>query len=164
VTEPRFEADLDLVVTPPEGTGTVLGRVHGEGATLVVTTAHPERLVEELRFAGATDVRGIGDAAGFLARRSATVRIDGPHGTVIRFGAEAGSPLGRLLTGSSDVGIGSARAIAPLARGAARDVARGPAGRISVAVASLIVLVVVGRRALRSRSGKLQRTGMSAAP
>jgi len=152
VTEPRFEADLDFVVTPPDGTGTVTGRVHGEGATLVVTTAQPQRLVEELRFAGATDVRGIGDAAGLLARRSVAVRIDGPHGTVVRLGAEAGSPLGRLFTGSGDVGIGSARAIAPLARGAARDVAGGPVGRTSVAVAILIVLVVAGRRVLRSRS------------
>jgi hypothetical protein len=164
VTEPRFEAALDLVITPPDGARPVIGRVHGEGATLVVTTAQPQRLVEELRFAGATDVRGLGDAAGFLAGRSAAIRIDGPHGTVLRIGAEAGSPFGRLLTGSRDVGIGSARAIAPLARGAARDVARRPTARTSIAFAIVIVLLEVARRALRSRSQRIRQRGLSTAP
>ena len=156
MTEPRFEAALDLVITPPDGAPPVIGRVHGEGATLVVTTAQPQSLVEELRFAGATDVRGLGDAAGFLAGRSAAVRIDGPHGTVLRIGSEAGSPFGRLLTGSRDVGIGSARVIAPLARGAARDVVGPRAARMSIAVAIVIVLVEFGRRALRSRSRRIE--------
>jgi hypothetical protein len=155
VTHLRFEAELDLRIEPPDGAPPVTGRLLGEDGTLVLSTPQPQRLVQELRLAGAADLRGLRQLAGRLAARGIAVRVDGPDGRVLALGAGAGSPLGLLLTGSRAVGLGSPRAVAPLARGAAREVLRAPAGRPVVgaltAVAALLTGWALGRRRARSR-------------
>ncbi len=150
MTSLRFEADLDLVVTPVDGGPPITARVHGEEATLVVRTEEPSRLVSALRAAGATDVRGLGRGASFLAARDVALQVEGPGGTVLRIGSGAASPLGRLLTGSSAVGIGSPRAVAPIARGAVTDLVGTRPGWLGLAaVAAALALVALLRRRRR---------------
>lgn len=149
MTHPRIEADLDLRIEPPGDAPPILGRLTAEGGDLVLTTRQPQRLVQELRLAGANDVGGVRRLAAALADRGVTLRVDGTRGPILRLGVGAGSPFGRLLTRSPDVGLGSAAAIAPLTPGVAGDALQTRWGRAAAAVA-LVGAVLIMLRARRS--------------
>jgi len=123
----------------------------GDGQSLILHTDQPLHLWSALAHAplpaGVGRVNGpraLGRAADALRAAGLTVDVTGPDGVLVRLGG-AGTSAGRLLTGSSAVGLGSTRVVTSTLN------ARVPVGRISLAAAlvaamALAVAVIVRRR------------------
>lgn len=105
-------ADLDLQV------GTVHSTVRTEGDHVVLRTDSPQLMWSAISGAalplgvGRMDgVRAIGRVADLLDESGVALDIVGPRGVLVRFGRDADSRLGRVVTGSRSVGFGSPRAL-----------------------------------------------------
>jgi hypothetical protein len=123
----------------------------GDGTALVLHTDSPMRFWSTLNRAAlpsgvgrVNGPRALGRAATALAEAGITVDVTGPDGMIVRLGDGAGSALGRLATGSSDVGFGSVRVVASTLS-AQRSLGRyGAAAAVATIVA--VVMVAVRRR------------------
>jgi hypothetical protein len=139
-------ADLDFVVDL--GDGPVQGRVEAAGSTIRVTT---DDAVAVWRAAFGVPEFG-GDAlprlADQLAAAGLRLEVTGPRGSVAVLGEVTGSLLGRLASGSAHVGLGSLRAVAPLAIARVR---RNERRLLLPALAAAAVLLAM---ALNRRSGR----------
>lgn len=123
-------------------------RVHlvGDGRSLILHSSDPLRLWSSLSSsalpAGVGRVSGpraAGRAADALRDAGLRVDLTGPDGVLVALGSGAGTPAGRVLTGSDSVGFGSLRAVRSTVT------ARLPARRIAAVVAAISVVVVLWR-------------------
>ena len=97
----HFEADLDVVV---DGTS---AHVRGDGAALVIESADPGALVSALRRAAGAPTRPqLTLVANGLARRGASIHVEGPRGRFVTVGADADSYALGLLTGTRHLAPG----------------------------------------------------------
>lgn len=125
-------------------------RVHlvGDGSSLILHSSDPVRLWSSLTESAlpsgvgrVSGPRAAGRAADALRDAGLRVELTGPKGVLVTLGTGAGTPAGRLLTGSDALGFGSVRAIRTTIA------ARLPGGRIALAsVAAALVGLVVWRR------------------
>ncbi len=111
----RVEADLGIDV---DGTPAHLA---GNGSTLILSSPHPERVwravVSAALPAAVGDLNGpraLGRVGDGLAEAGLRLQVSGPHGTVADLGHGVHSRLGHLVTGSTAVAPGSARALTAL--------------------------------------------------
>ncbi len=140
-TSTRLDIDLTFSLAEPgstgadrgadagSATGTVTGTdapaeqmngtITANGLDVEIFSSRPEMFVRA-RTTKLKDVRGM---ASDLAARGLTVALSGPDGLVIRLGAVHAPVIQRLLTGSSNIELGSRAALAPLLR---RRSAGGP--------------------------------------
>jgi hypothetical protein len=95
-------------------------RVHlvGDGTSLVVHTSDPLRLWSAVTSSAlpsgvgrVNGPRAAGRAADALQQAGLRVDITGPRGVLVALGNGAGTPAGRLLTGSDSLGFGTVGAI-----------------------------------------------------
>jgi hypothetical protein len=116
----------------------------GDGQSLILHSSDPLRLWSALNqasvpagIARVDGPRAVGRAADALLDNGLRVDVTGPHGVLVRLGQGADSRAGRLITGSSGVEFGSARALGATIR------AEVPAGRIALAAAAIVAAVVL---------------------
>ena len=95
-------------------------RVHvvGDGTSLVVHSSDPLRLWSALTSSAlpsgvgrVNGPRAAGRAANALRDAGLRVDLTGPDGVLVALGTGAGTPAGRLLTGSDSLGFGTVKAI-----------------------------------------------------
>jgi hypothetical protein len=95
-------------------------RVHvvGDGTSLIVHSSDPLRLWSAMTSSAVPSgvgrvngPRAAGRAANALRDAGLRVDITGPNGVLVTLGSGAGTPAGRVLTGSDSVGFGSLRAV-----------------------------------------------------
>ncbi len=137
-------ADLRFGVDAPGG-ARATGTVTADGETVRVRTDAPAVLIRSLRSDDRTRTAALGD---LLSATGVTVEVSGPRGAVARLGAGVDSRLGRLLTGSPNVGVRGVPATMWRFAGS-----RIGAAAVAVPVATVVAVatIVVGQR--RSRRG-----------
>jgi len=95
-------------------------RVHvvGDGSGLIVHSSDPLRLWSAMTSSAlpsgvgrVNGPRAAGRAANALRDAGLRVDLTGPDGVLVALGSNAGTPAGRVLTGSNSVGFGSLRAV-----------------------------------------------------
>jgi len=128
----RFDIDLSVAERSADGEGTAFAAtVSAAGSEVVVTVDDASRLP---RPAGRRALRELAPLAEDLAKRGVSVRVEGPEGTLVVFGAVKANAVQRLVTGSQHVAIGSPAAIARLGRGEQlADVALPPSTLLPIA-------------------------------
>ena len=123
----------------------------GDGQSLVLHSSHPMKLWSALGQVSlptgirpASGRRAVGHAAAALQEYGLSVDVRGPQRMIIRLGDGAGSRVGRLVTGSGSVELGSVRELTTALGG------HVPLRAIAAAaVAALVIgvgLVGLGRR------------------
>lgn len=121
----------------------VAAHLTGSGSRLVLTSSHPERVLDaavasQLPAAvGRVDgPRAVGRLADMLREAGVRLEVRGPQGTVAAIGDDVRSLTGRVLTGSDAVAVGGPRALATLVwRGRRRQVLQGAGGVVVLGVA-----------------------------
>ena len=143
----EFTSDLVFTVDGADGSRAT-GRVEGDGRVLRVVTTDAAVVWGAALGSSTTGPRVLDAVARRLADEGAVLEVTGPDGVVATVGAGVDSPVGRLLAGSRHVRLGRPRAVAPLARARAAQLAGQPRGRAALAAAALAALLAV-RRLLR---------------
>lgn len=109
----RLDADLSLIEGGDLGDDKPFeATVKAAGQEIVITINDPSRLPGSGRRA----LKELAVLADGLARRGLSVRVDGPKGTIIAFGAVKTGVIHRLVTGSRHLRLGKFSALAPLVR------------------------------------------------
>lgn len=107
----RLDMDLALTAVDTQGDGEPFSAtVTAAGREVVLTVSDPSLLPGQGRRA-LIELRPLAEG---LARRGVSFRVDGPRGTILRFGDVKPSRLQRIVTGSARIRLGSIAAIAPL--------------------------------------------------
>ena len=127
----------------------------GDGRSLVLHVDEPLGMVTSLRRVAlpeasgiAQQSRGLGRMATVLDTAGITVDVRGPDGDLlVRLGRGPGSRLGRLLTGSGSVRLGTARVLT----GPVTDAL--PTGRILLGAGAAVIATAAAIAVRRARSG-----------
>ncbi|WP_066041419.1 FHA domain-containing protein [Herbiconiux solani] len=138
----RFDIDLSFSAEV-EGSPDFTGTMTAAGPEIHIEVSDPSRLPGGRR--SLADLRVFAAA---LARRGVIVSLDGPAGCVVRFGAVKATGLGRLLTGSPHIRLGSPSAVWPMIR---RSRARSDELRIPAPPATPFPLAPTVARVVRRR-------------
>lgn len=108
----NIDADLQVEV------GGCKAVLTGTGGRLVLKADAPQLLLSSLRDVSlpnsAGGVRGLGKIADLLSAHGLELHVEGPSGEMALLGVGAGSGLGKLVTGSRAVQLGSLRALTGL--------------------------------------------------
>ena len=140
-----LQGGLSFTVDGPGGSTS--GTVAGDGAVLRVHADDPVAAWDGLLDSVSTGPSALRTVAGALADEGLSVEVSGPRGRLALVGAEADSPLGRVLLGSRRVQLGSPAALGPLALAQAR---RAVTPRRTAALAGLLLVLAILRRWTRA--------------
>lgn len=140
----RLDVTADLTIDV-DG---VPAQLTGSGSRLVLTSSHPEQLLDAAAASmlpvGVGEINGpraVGRVADLMREAGVRLEVRGPQGAVATLGDDVRSAVGRVLTGSDAVSVGRPGALAALVwRGRRREVLIGAGG------ATVLLLAV---RALR---------------
>jgi hypothetical protein len=120
----RLDIDLRIEQTGPAGSPANGIHVFAAGREIVVTIDDPSRF---LAGRSRRDLAALAPLADGLARRGVSVRVEGPRGTLVRFGDVKSSPVGRMVAGAPHVRLGNpATLLAEVRRAAPNDDFRLP--------------------------------------
>jgi len=140
-----LQGGLSFTVDGPGGSTS--GTVAGDGAVLRVHADDPVAAWDGLLGSVSTGPAALRRVAGALADEGLSVEVSGPRGRLALVGADADSPVGRLLLGSRRVQPGALAALRPLAVAQAR---RSLTPRRGAALAGLLVVLTILRRRARA--------------
>ena len=132
--------------------GSTSGTVVGDGAVLRVLADDPVAAWDGVLGSVSTGTAALRALADSLAEQGLAVEVSGPAGRLALVGAGADSGIGKALTGSRRVQLGSASALRPLAVAQVRRsiTAVPTAGRRLAAAGMAVLLLTVLRRRLRA--------------
>ena len=140
-----LQGDLSFTVEGPGGSTS--GTVVGDGTVLRVRAEDPVAAWAGIFGSVSTGPAALRKVADGLADEGLSVEVTGPHGLLALVGADADSGVGRLLTGSRRVRLGSPGALRPLVVAQVRrSLTRA---RVLTVVAGVVVTVVLRRRTRR---------------
>lgn len=140
-----LQGDLSFTVEGPGGSTS--GTVVGDGTVLRVRAEDPVAAWDGIFGSVSTGPAALRKVADGLADEGLSVEVTGPHGLLALVGADADSGVGRLLTGSRRVRLGSPGALRPLVVAQVRrSLTRA---RVLTVVAGVVVTVVLRRRTRR---------------
>ena len=140
-----LQGDLSFTVEGPGGSTS--GTVVGDGTVLRVRAEDPVAAWDGIFGSVSTGPAALRKVADGLADEGLSVEVTGPHGLLALVGADADSAVGRLLTGSRRVRLGSPGALRPLVVAQVRrSLTRA---RVLTVVAGVVVTVVLRRRTRR---------------
>ena len=140
-----LQGDLSFTVEGPGGSTS--GTVVGDGTVLRVRAEDPVAAWDGILGSVSTGPAALRTVADRLADEGLSVEVTGPHGLLALVGADADSGVGRLLTGSRRVRLGSPGALRPLVVAQVRrSLTRA---RVLTVVAGVVVTVVLRRRTRR---------------
>ena len=140
-----LQGGLSFTVDGPGGSTS--GTVAGDGAVLRVHADDPVAAWDGLLDSVSTGPSALRAVAGALADEGLSVEVSGPRGRLALVGADADSPVGRVLLGSRRVQLGSPAALRPLAVAQAR---RALTPRRGAALAALLIVLGILRRRARA--------------
>lgn len=104
----RLDIDLRIEQTGPDDTPARGIRVHAAGREVVVTV---DDVADLAAGRSRRDLLALAPLADGLARRGVSVRVDGPQGTLLRFGDVKSGPVGRAVAGSPHIRLGNLAAL-----------------------------------------------------
>ena len=140
-----LQGDLSFTVEGPGGSTS--GTVVGDGTVLRVRAEDPVAAWDGIFGSVSTGPAALRKVADGLADEGLSVEVTGPHGLLALVGADVDSGVGRLLTGSRRVRLGSPGALRPLVVAQVRrSLTRA---RVLTVVAGVVVTVVLRRRTRR---------------
>lgn len=140
-----LQGDLSFTVEGPGGSTS--GTVVGDGAVLRVRAEDPVAAWDGILGSVSTGPAALRTVADGLADEGLSIEVSGPHGLLALVGAGADSGVGKLLTGSRRVQLGTPAALRPLAVAQVRR-SLTLSGALTV-LAGLVVTVVLRRRTRR---------------
>lgn len=143
-----LQGGLSFTVEGPGGSTS--GAVAGDGAVLRVRAEDPVAAWDGVLGSVSTGPAALRTVADVLAGEGLSVEVSGPAGRLALIGAEADSAVGRVLTGSRHVRLGSPAALRPLAVAQARrslDPRQLAPRTLLTAAGALAALVLLRRRA-----------------
>ena len=140
-----LQGGLTFTVDGPGGSTS--GTVTGDGAVLRVRAQDPVAAWDGLLDSVSTGPAALRQVADALAGEGLSVEVSGPDGRLALVGATADSGVGKVLTGSRRVQLGSPTALRPLA---VAQVRRSLTLRRGALAAALVVLAVLLRRRARA--------------
>ena len=105
--QPRVRLDIDLTFSIESDANVTSGTVRASGSEITVFVDAPGAFVSN----GAVARRSLQEFAKTLAGEGVTVTVEGPKGVIASVGAVTASPLSRVLSGSSNVRLGSVPAL-----------------------------------------------------
>lgn len=139
----RLDIDLDIQQAEPGDDTPAQFHVHAAGREVVVTLEDTTPLAGMSRH----DLVQLVPLADGLARRGIRVRVDGPKGTLVRFGDVKAGPVGRAFAGSPHIKLGHLTTLLS-------DVRRSSRGNVSRLMApppTLFPLIPLLERHVRRR-------------